>query len=152
MNQYLVKELRKRLWKKDGLQYACDMLQFGKELRSVNCHPCFHRSLEDVKIIWIFVRLSIIKALIGVIFVLGFNSIYLFFNNFHLLIRRNINVWRTIIVLGVFDVSLTYHDLMYLYVMALLSGSCSLSVPPWGRRGFKSRIRPPYPQRVVKGD
>ena len=24
--------------------------------------------------------------------------------------------------------------------------------PPWGRRGFKSRIRPPYPQRVVKGD
>ena len=21
-----------------------------------------------------------------------------------------------------------------------------------GRRGFKSRIRPPYPQRVVKGD
>ena len=23
---------------------------------------------------------------------------------------------------------------------------------PWGRRGFKSRIRPPYPQRVVKGD
>ena len=32
-------------------------------------------------------------------------------------------------------------------------------VPPWGRRGFKPRIRlprctpvPPYPQRVVKGD
>ena len=24
--------------------------------------------------------------------------------------------------------------------------------PPWGRRGFKSRIRPLYPQRVVKGD
>ena len=24
--------------------------------------------------------------------------------------------------------------------------------PPWGRRGLKSRIRPPYPQRVVKGD
>ena len=24
--------------------------------------------------------------------------------------------------------------------------------PPWGRRGFKPRIRPPYPQRVVKGD
>ena len=24
--------------------------------------------------------------------------------------------------------------------------------PPWGRRGFKTRIRPPYPQRVVKGD
>ena len=23
--------------------------------------------------------------------------------------------------------------------------------PPWGRRGFKSRIRP-YPQCVVKGD
>ena len=23
---------------------------------------------------------------------------------------------------------------------------------PWGRRGFKSRIRPQYPQRVVKGD
>ena len=23
---------------------------------------------------------------------------------------------------------------------------------PWGRRGFRSRIRPPYPQRVVKGD
>ena len=23
---------------------------------------------------------------------------------------------------------------------------------PWGRRGFKSWIRPPYPQRVVKGD
>ena len=23
---------------------------------------------------------------------------------------------------------------------------------PWGRRGFKSRIRPPYPQHVVKGD
>ena len=22
----------------------------------------------------------------------------------------------------------------------------------WGRRGFKSRIRPPYPQRAVKGD
>ena len=21
--------------------------------------------------------------------------------------------------------------------------------PPWGRRGFKSRIRPPYPQRVA---
>ena len=27
-----------------------------------------------------------------------------------------------------------------------------LAVPPWGRRGFKPRIRPPYPQRVVKGD
>ena len=27
-----------------------------------------------------------------------------------------------------------------------------VSLPPWGRRGFKSRIRPPYPQRVVKGD
>ena len=27
-----------------------------------------------------------------------------------------------------------------------------VSNPPWGRRGFKSRIRPPYPQRVVKGD
>ena len=25
-------------------------------------------------------------------------------------------------------------------------------VPPWGRRGFKQRIRPPYPQCVVKGD
>ena len=25
-------------------------------------------------------------------------------------------------------------------------------LPPWGRRGFKSRIRPPYPERVVKGD
>ena len=25
-------------------------------------------------------------------------------------------------------------------------------IPPWGRRGFKPRIRPPYPQRVVKGD
>ena len=24
--------------------------------------------------------------------------------------------------------------------------------PSLGRRGFKSRIRPPYPQRVVKGD
>ena len=24
--------------------------------------------------------------------------------------------------------------------------------PNWGRRGFKSRIRPPYPQLVVKGD
>ena len=24
--------------------------------------------------------------------------------------------------------------------------------PPWGRRGFKPRIRPPCPQRVVKGD
>ena len=24
--------------------------------------------------------------------------------------------------------------------------------PPWGRRGVKSRIHPPYPQRVVKGD
>ena len=24
--------------------------------------------------------------------------------------------------------------------------------PPWGRRGFKPRIRPPYPQHVVKGD
>ena len=28
----------------------------------------------------------------------------------------------------------------------------SITAPPWGRRGFKSRIRPPYPQRVVKGD
>ena len=28
----------------------------------------------------------------------------------------------------------------------------ALVLPPWGRRGFKSRIRPPYPQRVVKGD
>ena len=27
-----------------------------------------------------------------------------------------------------------------------------LSLPPWGRRGFKPRIRPPDPQRVVKGD
>ena len=27
-----------------------------------------------------------------------------------------------------------------------------LRCPPWGRRGFKSRMRPPYPQRVVKGD
>ena len=27
-----------------------------------------------------------------------------------------------------------------------------ISNPPWGRRGFKPRIRPPYPQRVVKGD
>ena len=26
------------------------------------------------------------------------------------------------------------------------------TVPPWGRRGFKPRIRPPYPQRVVKDD
>ena len=26
------------------------------------------------------------------------------------------------------------------------------TISPWGRRGFKSRIRPPYPQRVVKGD
>ena len=25
-------------------------------------------------------------------------------------------------------------------------------IPPWGRRGFKPRIRPPCPQRVVKGD
>ena len=24
--------------------------------------------------------------------------------------------------------------------------------PRWGRRGLKPRIRPPYPQRVVKGD
>ena len=24
--------------------------------------------------------------------------------------------------------------------------------PPWGRQGFNSRIRPPYPQRVVKND
>ena len=24
--------------------------------------------------------------------------------------------------------------------------------PPWGRRGFMPRKRPPYPQRVVKGD
>ena len=24
--------------------------------------------------------------------------------------------------------------------------------PSWGRRGFTPRIRPPYPQRVVKGD
>ena len=27
-----------------------------------------------------------------------------------------------------------------------------IKVPPWGRRGFKSRIRPPYPKRVVKCD
>ena len=27
-----------------------------------------------------------------------------------------------------------------------------MGVPPWGRRGLKPRIRPPYPQRVVKGD
>ena len=27
----------------------------------------------------------------------------------------------------------------------------AISIPPRGRRGFKSRIRPPYPQRVVKG-
>ena len=26
------------------------------------------------------------------------------------------------------------------------------SPPPWGRRGFESRIRPPYPPRVVKCD
>ena len=32
--------------------------------------------------------------------------------------------------------------------------SCLLTdvLQHWGRRGFKSRIRPPYPQRVVKGD
>ena len=32
---------------------------------------------------------------------------------------------------------------------------CKLKIqqkPNWGRRGFKSRVRPPYPQRVVKGD
>ena len=29
---------------------------------------------------------------------------------------------------------------------------CLFFLPPWGRRGFKPRIRPPYPQRVVKGD
>ena len=25
-------------------------------------------------------------------------------------------------------------------------------LPPWGRRWFRQRIHPPYPQRVVKGD
>ena len=29
---------------------------------------------------------------------------------------------------------------------------CIDAIPPWGRRGFKPRIRPPCPQRVVKGD
>ena len=28
----------------------------------------------------------------------------------------------------------------------------ALWFPPWGRRGFKPRIRPPYPERVVKRD
>ena len=29
--------------------------------------------------------------------------------------------------------------------------SLSNTIPPVGTPGFKSRIRPPYPQRVVKG-
>ena len=36
--------------------------------------------------------------------------------------------------------------------MCIFSYKFSWSRPPWGRRGFKPRIRPPYPQRVVKGD
>ena len=28
----------------------------------------------------------------------------------------------------------------------------SIWQPPWGRRGFKPTIPPPYPQRVVKDD
>ena len=34
----------------------------------------------------------------------------------------------------------------------LMWGSFHHFNPPWGRRGFKSRIRHPYPQHVVKGD
>ena len=34
----------------------------------------------------------------------------------------------------------------------LLNTSQNSIQPPWGRWGFKSRIHPPYPQRVVKGD
>ena len=33
------------------------------------------------------------------------------------------------------------------YIVSVLN-----AFPPWGRRVFKRRIRPPYPQRVVKGD
>ena len=42
-----------------------------------------------------------------------------------------------------------------IYIMDLLSTVICLTIsfcgaPPWGRRGFKSRIRPSYLQRVVK--
>ena len=33
-----------------------------------------------------------------------------------------------------------------------LSPVTKAPTPPWRRQGFKSRTRPPYPQRVVKGD
>ena len=32
----------------------------------------------------------------------------------------------------------------------LALGAMPSKIAPWGRRGFKSKIRPPYPQRVVK--
>ena len=40
----------------------------------------------------------------------------------------------------------------YSYTRSVASKMFNYKRPPWGRRGFKSRIRPPYPQRVVKGD
>ena len=41
------------------------------------------------------------------------------------------------------------HLYRYIHETLIFYDACE---PPWGRRGFKSRIRTPYPQRVVKGD
>ena len=39
------------------------------------------------------------------------------------------------------------HHVLQVHVYVIIQHA-----PPWGRRGFKSRIRPLYSQRVVKGD
>ena len=44
----------------------------------------------------------------------------------------------------------TYSDTT-LHPDSVESASFISFCPPWGRRGFKSRIHPPYPQHVVKG-
>ena len=49
------------------------------------------------------------------------------------------------ISLGAFSILICIWSTMY-------NNYANSHIPPWGRRGFKSRIRPPYPQRVVKGD
>ena len=64
--------------------------------------------------------------------------------NFHVCKLKNasikgLNALRTLMI-------------FYVYIYMKERGWGLMHAPPWGRRGFKPRIRPPYPQRVVKGD
>ena len=44
-----------------------------------------------------------------------------------------------------------YHY-MYVFSITRPQKDHKRLIPPWGSRGFKSRIRSPYPQLVVKGN